>query len=171
MSTSYTLTDTETFSRTNAKHMATKVSADLKRMQRFYGAPSDISIATYENEIIELLKKGYLGTVKYGFQRNGQFIEPTLEYRAYDLMGLNANDDDPGRIRPNANISGATFYSYLTYSDKWNELSSDDKTSFKKSLPFQRNNADEPTVDGYLTDDKTYSSGGRALSRKTVRSY
>ena len=171
MSTSYTLTNTETFSHTHAKHLATKISADLKRMQRFYGVPNDTDIAEYEKEIIELLKNGYLGTVKYGFKRNGKFIEPTLEYRAYDLMGMNANDDDPGRIRPNANITGASFYSYLTYSEKWDEISTSEKENFKKTLPFQRNGCDEPTVDGYLTEDKTYSSGGRALTRKTVRSY
>ncbi|MGH1377090.1 MAG: hypothetical protein ACRBCK_12185 [Alphaproteobacteria bacterium] len=171
MSTSYTLTETETFSYTNARYMATKVSADLKRMQRFYGEPSDSRITRFESEIIELLKNGYLGTVKYGFKRNGKFIEPTLEYCAYDLRGLNANDDDPGRIKPRADISGASFYSYLTYSDKWYALSKDERDLFEQSQPFQRGVANEPTVDGYLTDDKTYSSGGRALSRKTVRSY
>ena len=37
---SYTITETTTFTVTHARHMAAKVSADLKRMQRFYGYPS-----------------------------------------------------------------------------------------------------------------------------------
>jgi len=41
MSTSFTFSDTITFSVTHARHMAAKVATDLKRMQRFYGAPSD----------------------------------------------------------------------------------------------------------------------------------
>ena len=40
MSTSFTITETTTFTLTHAKYMAAKVATDLKRMQRFYGAPN-----------------------------------------------------------------------------------------------------------------------------------
>ncbi len=97
MSTSYTLTETNTFTATHAKHMAAKVATDLKRMQRLYGSPGDIDIDRYEQEVIVFLKAGYLGTVTYGFWRNGDWIEPTIRYTARDLAGASANDDDPGR--------------------------------------------------------------------------
>ncbi len=74
-----------------------KVATDLKRVQRFYGDPSDTRIANYETELIELLKAGFLSEVTYGYQRNGSWIEPTLRYTAKDLQGMAANDDDPGR--------------------------------------------------------------------------
>ena len=115
MSYSVTYTDTETFTRTHARHMAAKVATDLKRLQRFYGHPSDGRIADFEAEVIEFLKEGYLGTVRYGFRRNGNWIEPTLSYSAHDLEGASANDDDPGRVLPGADTRGASFYSYLTY--------------------------------------------------------
>ena len=76
MSYSYSYTDTLTFTRTHAKHLAAKVATDLKRMQRFYDRPSDREIADYETEAIEFLKEGYLGTVTYGFRRNSNWIEP-----------------------------------------------------------------------------------------------
>ena len=63
-----------------------------------------------------MLKAGYLGTLTVGFRRDDDWIEPTLKYTARDLAGAAANDDDPGRIRPGANIDGASFYNYLTYS-------------------------------------------------------
>src|SRR5665648_439380 len=63
MSSSFTFTDTQTFTVTHARHIASKVATDLKRIQRFYGNPSDSLIEKYETEIIEFLKKGYLGTV------------------------------------------------------------------------------------------------------------
>ena len=72
MSDSYTLSETETFTVTHARHMAAKVATDLKRMQRLYGSPSDTDIASYEAEVIEFLKAGYLGTVTYGFQARRQ---------------------------------------------------------------------------------------------------
>lgn len=171
MSTSFTYSDTITFSHSHAVHLAAKVAADLKRMQRLYGSPSDADIASYEGEIVALLKAGYLGRVTYGYWRNGDWIEPTLRYTAQDLAGAAANDDDPGRIRPNCDIAGASFYSYLTYSTAWNQLSSDAQQNFKRGLPFFRGGAPEPGVSGYFSDDKTYSSGGRALNRSSMRGW
>lgn len=170
MSSSFTITEASTFTVTHARHMAAKVATDLKRLQRLYGAPSDSSIADYEAEVIELLKAGYLGTVSYGYRRNGNWIEPTLIYTARDLTGISTNDD-PGRIRPGANISGASFYSYLTYSSAWDNLSGPEKEDFKTRMPFKRGGANEPGIEGYLSDDRTYSAGGRALNRTSLRSY
>lgn len=168
---SFTVTNEVTFTSTHARHLASKVSADLKRMQRFYAKPTDTQIADYETESIELLKNGYLDTITIGFQRDGQWIEPTLRYKARDLGSMQSADDDPGKVRPGANVSRASFYSYATYTDKWDTLTSADQDAFKKRMPFYRGGAGEPGVSGYLESDRTYSSGGKALNRSTVRSY
>jgi len=168
---SYTFSDSITFTLTHAKHLGAKVATDLKRIQRFYGSPSDYSIATYETEIVELLRNGYLGSVTYGFQKDGNWIEPALRYTARDLSGMDANDDDPGKIRPGANIAGASFRSYLTYSAEWHKPTSAEQEKFEGALPFKRGGAAEPGITGYLSSDRTYSSGGKALDRSTVKSY
>ena len=67
--------------------MAAKAATDLKRMQRLYGASNDFDIASYETELVELMKAGYLGTVTYGFRCDGQWIVPTLRHTAQDLAG------------------------------------------------------------------------------------
>ena len=41
MSNSFTISEATTFTITHARHMAAKVATDLKRIQRFYGKPSD----------------------------------------------------------------------------------------------------------------------------------
>ena len=171
MTGSFTISESQTFTVTHARHMAAKVAADLKRMQRYYGSSSDTQIAKYEAEVIALLKAGYLGTVWYGFERGGKWIEPSLKYTAHDLMGLSANDDDPGKVQRGKDVTGASFYSYLTYSAQWDKLSFQERDTFKKTLPYYRGGADEPGIDGYLEDDRTYSSGGRALNRACVRGY
>lgn len=168
---SYSVTETATFTVTHARHMAAKVATDLKRIQRFYGSPSDSQIANYEAEATELIRAGYLETVTYGFRRNGAWIEPTLRYTARDLAGTSAADDDPGKIRASADVGGAEFYSYLTYSPAWHRLTTAERASFEGGLPFSRNGAPEPGISGYLSADRTYSSGGRALDRLSVRSY
>lgn len=171
MTDTFTLTESQTFTVSHARHMAAKVAADLKRMQRFYFSPCDADIASYEAEATEFLKAGYLGAVTYGFKRNGNWIEPALRYTARDLAGSAANDDDPGRVRPGANIDGAVFHSFMSYSAAWDRLGDAEKTEFRKRLPFTRTGAPEPGVNGYLSNDLTYSSGGRALNRASVRSY
>jgi hypothetical protein len=171
MSMSFTTTATETFTLSHAKHLASKIAADLKRMQRFYGKPSDQSIADYEAEAVALLKAGYFGKASYGFRRNGEFIEPTLVYTARDLQGLASNDDDPGRISARCDVSDATFYSYMTYSSAWSALDSNLQSQFEATLPFVRSGAAYPSMSGYLENDRSYSAGGRALDRGSLRSY
>ena len=167
----YTVTTTETFSLTHARHIATKVATDLKRIQRFYSEPNDRWISDFEVELTELLKAGYLGTVTYGFQRNGYWVRPTLRYTAKELAGSTANDDDPGRIRPGANVQGAFFWSYLTYSPAWDLLSIQQKTQFKERLPISRTTGLDSGIEGVWRVDRTYSAGGRAVDRFTLASY
>lgn len=167
-----TFSNTQTFTITNAKYIASKVAADLKRIQRFYNVPNDDRIQSFEEELAHFLKHGFLDSVTYGFQKNGQWIEPTLKYKAQDLYGMASKDDDPGSIKPNADISGASFCSFLSYSSSWfNKATESERNEFKKNLPFQRSEGSEPSINGYLSSDLTYSSGGRALNRATVKSY
>lgn len=163
--------NTFNFTVTDAKKLAAKVATDLKRIQRFYGTPSDSRISDFEAEIIEFLKDGYLNTVTYGFQKNGKWIEPTIKYTAKDLANGFGIDDDPGRIKPGADVSGAFFYSYLTHTNAWHNLSLEDKNKYENKLPFKRTGAAEPDVDGYLSQDKTYTSGDKSLNRFIVKKY
>jgi hypothetical protein len=171
MSTSYSVSGSVTFSRSHAGHIATRVSADLKRIQRFYEKPSDAWIDAYETELVELMVDGYLEEVTYGFQRNGMWIVPTLVYTARDLYGSTGTDNDPGRIRPRADVSGAGFTSFLTHNNAWMRLTQSQREAFQARLPFQRGSGSEPGVEGYLESDNTYSAGGRALDRRSVRGY
>ena len=169
MSYSYTATESVTFTVTHAKHIAAKVATDLKRMQRFYGKPYAKSIDEYEDEIIQFLKHGYLKKITYGFQKDGDWIEPTLIYTASELDS--PANDDPGKLRPGKDVSGATFHSYLEYSIEWHSLNDDEKSKFRNGLPLKRGTADEPGINGYLDNDRNYSSGGKSLSRSSVRNY
>lgn len=169
MTGSYTYSDSTTFTLTHAKRLASKVRTDLMRVHRLYGGqPSVASIDKYETEITALLHAGYLKRVTYGFKKNGNYISPTLKYEASDLAS-NGIDDRPGKIPIGQDVSGATFYSFLSYSSKWFALSTQDQESFENGLPYQRTTADEPGVTGYFASDKTYSAGGRSMNRSVVR--
>lgn len=166
---SYSSTETGTFTETHAKHIASKVSTDLKRMQRFYGSPSDEKISQFEKELIELLKKGYLDTVTYGYKKDGKWIVPTLRYTAKELSGSNLQDDDPGRVSPNADINGAHFYSFLEHTISWMLLSEEEQQQFENNLPFRRGFGTTPGIDGYMVQDKSYSAGNKGVDRSTLK--
>lgn len=171
MTDSYTISESVSFTVTHARHMAAKVATDLKRMQRFYGSPSDADIANFEAEIVEFMKAGYLGSVWYGYKRNGSWIEPMLQYTARDLNGSATSDDDPGRVLPGADITNASFYTYLTRNDAWHNATPAEWEAFEKRLPFHRDGAPRPGISGNMRDDRTYSAGGRALNRASLKSY
>src|SRR4051794_18668723 len=113
MSTTFTQSGIQSFTIIHARYMASKVATDLRRFQRFYSAPSDASIADYEAELIELLKHDVVETVTYGFKRNGKWTEATVRYRS--IGGSLSADDDPGKIRPGLDVTGASFTSFLVF--------------------------------------------------------
>lgn len=170
MSTSYTYSQSTTFTVIHARHMAAKVATDLLRFKRFYGEPSDEIINSYEAELVAILKEDYLRAVTYGFQRNGKWVE-ALRYRALS-GGVLVADDDPGKLRPDANVSGCDFTSFLEYNDKWFALTYTEQQQFSKTLPFQRSSGTEPGIEtGYWAEDRTYSAGGRGISRSVIKRY
>lgn len=161
-----TYTQTESFTVTHARHIASKVATDLLRLQRFYGSPSNEQINEYEEELVALLKDDYLKDVTYGFKRNGYWVE-ALRYHA--LPGGNLSNDDPGRILPGVDVSGAHFGSFLNHSSKWHALSAQAKASFYSTLTLSRGHGQEPGLEsGAWSTGLTYSAGGQGIGRSTI---
>ncbi|NTW53455.1 MAG: hypothetical protein HGB15_01550 [Chlorobaculum sp.] len=165
-SSSYTFN--ATFTVTHAKYLASKVAADLKRIQRFYGQPNDKQISDYEAELTELLKEGYLDSITYGFKRAGVWIKPAVKYSSIELSNGNT-DDDPGKIFVGADIRNAAFGSFLCTNSKWDNLSQAVKNSFRTRLPIQRYEGANPQSAGYFSNDLTYGSGGKAINRSSLK--
>lgn len=165
---SSTSTHSTTFSITNAHHVTSKIKTDLKLMQRTYGSPDDAAIDNFGEEAAQLLNGGYLGTVTYGFRRDGDWIV-ALAYTA-EANGTLSSDDRAGAIPRGANAVGAYFYSFLTYSSAWWALSQTDRDKIKASLPTSRVNGAEPgTSLGSWSTDRSYSSNGTGVSRGTFK--
>lgn len=167
MTTSYTTT--QTFNVTHARQIASKIAADLQRFKRLYLSPSDQWIANYEGELVELLKHDVVKEVVYGFQRNGNWTEAAVKYTALPGGKLQSNDD-PGKIRPNLDIVGAHFTSFLTYNENWNRLSLAAKALIKAACPYQRGTGPTPPLEaGYWAEDHSYTAGGRGLGRSSAK--
>ena len=164
-----TATATHTNTSVYARHIAAKVSADLKRLQRLYGidSPTDKEIDDHEDELQMLLTAGLLGTITYGYIRNDNWIV-ALKYQAID--GGVSGSDDPGGIRLEADISNSYFSSFLIYSSRWSTMNERERLDFEKSLPFQRKGGEEPNTErGYWAEGRRYTAGELGVQRSTIQ--
>jgi hypothetical protein len=159
---------TTSFTRTHARDIASKIGADLRQMHYHYGEPSLSKIDDYLIEIIELLVAGYLKTFEDGWKTSDGHRVVSVHYRVRADGTL--ADDRSGRVFAGADVSNATHFNFVTYTDAFNSLSPAQQTAFKATLPHQRTPADEPTDgNGYWIRDRSYSSGGVGAERGMFR--
>jgi len=166
---SHSYTKTETWSRTHARYVAGKVSADLRQFQQEYGQPTDAAIENYLSELTILLAGGYVSEVTCGYRRDGAWVA-ALRYTA-DMYGNLFADDRSGRIPRGAAVAGAAFHSFMTLSSKWDALSERKREAIERELPFVRSAGVEPVSRiGDWLQDKTYSAAGCGLRRASIGS-
>jgi len=155
-----------TFTRTHAREIASRVAADLRLMHRYYGAPTLAQIDDYETEFVELLVAGYLRQVEYGFKKEGQRVVSVR----YTVRAGSGEPERAGGVDGTADVSGATFFSFLHYTAAFEALNSAERDRFEQSLPFQRSGGNEPQDgSGYWISDRTYGAGGVSAGRETFK--
>ena len=168
---SYSYTRSAAFTITHARHLSSKVAADMYLSAAYYDMPAESVIASYAEELAVLLRDGYVSQYEFGFKKNEQRI---LCWRyVVQADGTLSTDDKAGKLLSSANVSGATFYNYLWRSNAWWKLSQAERDRITKDLPIQRTGCDPPS-DGagyWLQNDRHYSSGGNGLDRATFRPY
>ena len=157
MTSSYSLS--ETFSIVHARHIASRVAGDLRLMSRYYPRPSLDEVEDYLEEIAQLLVTGYLATFEIGYRRDGRRVFTLF----YEVLGDGTlSDARAGGVPTDADITGASFFSYVTYAR-------DDaaRAAFLAGLPVQRTGGPQP-IDGngyWIHDDRSYAAGGMGLRR------
>lgn len=170
MTYSYTASATESFTLTHARELASRVIADMCLCSRYYGKPAADQLDSYREELVQFLKNGYLESYEFGFKKNDERVV-SYRYRVNACGDLEGGS--PGGIYSRADITGATYFNFMTYSSKFLNLDSQSRERFEKSLPFQRTTGSAP-VDGrgyWIQDDRAYAAGGCQLTRGTFRPY
>jgi len=167
MTSSYTLSGS--FTITDARYVGAKIGADLRLLNAIYGQPALVDIDDYAEEVALLLRDGHLGTVDYGF-KNGDAWTLRLRYTA--TAGGQLADSRPGSLPPAVQIANSAFFSYLTYSQKFNGLSAGGRSAVKAALPVNRTGAPEPTVGaGNNTYGHGYARNSAGVARDVYTSY
>lgn len=111
----------ETFSRTHARHLAGRVTTDLRQSHIIYRSPSESSLEQYRLELEELLSGGYVDRYQFGFKRNERAVW-SLRY-VVGPDGSLTGTGTAGGVPVGQNVSGATFFNFLTFSNSWSWLS------------------------------------------------
>lgn len=164
---SNTFTISATFTRTSAEYLASKVIADLYGMRAYYGSPDEYLVRAYYEELVVLLLEGCVASVEYGFKRGGQRVV-TLYYEVRSDGSL--TDGRSGGVYARADVTGASWFSYLTYSLRWFSLSPDEQLRVAGRLPFPRSSGDAPRDgNGYWVSDRSYSADGVGTQRRVFR--
>jgi hypothetical protein len=158
----------ETFTRTHARRLAGRVTSDLLQCHRLYGSPGESRLEEYREELEELLAGGYVSEYHFGFKRNDQTVW-SLRY----VVGPDGGLSEVGRaggVPAGINISDATYFNFLTYSSKWDQLPVATKTNIKGQLPIVRTTGSLPgTSNGYWVQDRSYAAGGVSIGRSVFR--
>lgn len=166
-----TIAASQSFTRTHAKYLASKVVADLYQCGRLYGRPSIDGIPDYEAELVEMLVGGYVRAYEFGFKQDGKRVV-SWQYSVTaggDLIG-GGTDDSAGGVYARAKVAEAAYFNFLSYSQKWFDLGLSDRARIEGTLPFVRSSGALPADgNGYWVQDKTYSSTGTSVARRTFR--
>lgn len=169
MTSTFTYTNTVTFTRTHARYLASKIGSDLHQMQLYYGRPTEKEIEKYIEEVVILLLEDYLDSITYGFKIGEEWVI-ALKYNVYKNRMIE-KDDRSGRVMPNVDITGASWYSFLCYNSSYYSLTDIEKNKIKNKLPIKRTNGVEPKASGTWNNEKSYSSGGINLQRLSYKRY
>lgn len=168
MSYTFTQSATESFTVTHARKLTSKVVTDLIRCSQLYGQPSQAKIQEYGEELTTLLQGGYLSTFEFGFKKDEKRILTC--FYTVDENGNMKDDGRPGGIESGVNIVGASFFTYLAHSNKWDNLPSQEREKITNSIPIKRGGGSPPTDGlGYWANDRNYYAGGVGLGRRSFK--
>jgi len=165
---SFSVTNTATFTIVHARHLASKVAADMHLCAQYYGQPSEERIRLFAEELAQYLNEGYIQEYEFGYKKDNKRLV-SWRYQV-DENGLLTADDRAGKVVPYVDVTGASFFNFLTQNSRFFRLPVDQQGRFESGLPIQRPHG-EPPADGsgYWESDRNYFSGGRGLNRRTFQ--
>jgi hypothetical protein len=160
-------TTTSTFTRTNARYLASKIAADLRQLRSFYGRPTEQQIGDLYDELVEMLAGGYVARYEAGFRKDGERV---VSERYIVTASGTSTDERAGGIYARADVTGASWFTFMSYSTAWWNLSEGARQAVNDAVPIDRTPGQEPTDgNGYWENGRSYASGGTSTSRSGFR--
>jgi hypothetical protein len=163
----YSYTTSESFTLTNAKKLAAKVTADMHQCRRFYGNPTEAGMTSYNDELVAMLAGGYVSSYEFGYQKGDRRI--VSWYYTVTAAG-ELEGGRSGGLYAHADITGASWFNVMTTNHSWSVLSDAERDAVQAKHTIIRTFGDPPgDGSGRWVSDRTYVSGGVAVQRKEFR--
>lgn len=160
-----TFSYTDTFTETHAAHHAGRITTDLRHCFHEYGSPAEHMLEKYLEELKVLVSRHLVARYHFGFERNSMPVW-SLQYAISQHGDVNAESDLAGGIPRGHNVSGASFFNFLTYSLAWYGLSTQERAEIQNMLPFTRTDGILPGsgIINY-SEDRQFNAGGIGTQR------
>ncbi len=165
-----TTTRAETFTIADAKYLASRISHGLTFLRIYCGQLTPEKVQDLAVEAAILLRFNLLESVKYGYEKDGNWIYG-ISYSVNQLGQIEGINDTPSIIDLPDNLDGAKWHSFLNRRTN-PELSLSDLQEIEELLPIQRTSGTEPSsANGSWNVDDSYSRNGIGISRSQFKSY
>lgn len=158
-------TDSDTFSETHAAHHAGRITTDLRHCFHEYGSPAEHMLEQYLEELKVLVSRRLVHRYHFGFQRNNDPVWG-IQYEITDHGDVNVDSNVAGGIPRGHDVTGASFYNFLTFASGWHSLPSEQQRAINDLLPFTRTTGILPgSGTTSYTPDRRYNAGGVGTQR------
>lgn len=165
---SYSYTTAESFTLTNAKRLAAKVSADMDQCRLLYGEPPTARIEKFRDELVVLLAGGYVSSYEFGYKTGNDVRVVSWRYRV--ATGGDLEGGRSGGLHATADVSRAQWFNFLWTNAQWDRLSSAEREKVKTQYEIDRATGEPPSDGaGRWVRDRTYGSGGVLMEREEFR--
>jgi len=164
----YSYTNTDSFTIAHARKLAGKVSADMNQCRLFYGQPSEIGIAQYQDELVVMLADEYVDKYEFGFKTSDDSRVVSWRYTVTASGDLEGGRS--GGLHAKADISGAVWFNFMWTNTKWWNLTDAGRETVRARHKIVRTSGEPPTDGaGRWVQDRSYGAGGVVLQREEFR--
>ena len=164
---------TQTSALTSVIHDTRKVQADLFAVISTYGYFSEDHAANIIADVRTFLDNKVISAIKFTWKKVS--TRDVIEEIRYNVVsgGVSLADDKPGGIRYNPALADADFTTYVTYNDRWEKRSEQEKQTVREDLVLSWGPGGTLNYSNgqWLNADKVYSNNGQdGLSRQRFAS-
>jgi hypothetical protein len=166
MSISYTRASVQSSTLSKVISITRKVQADLLTILDHYHYFSENYAQELIQDVRNFLDEEVIERIKFIWIKTGtNLVLEELDYLVI-LNGIGLTDDRSGGIRFHPDLAKATFRIQITYNNRWQNMSEEEKQFIRESLNLRWGAANQLTYrGGQWYPERTYSQDDLGLTR------
>lgn len=168
-----TKTNTNTYTVIDVRKTFENCEADLRTIARRTSKWTQDYVEQIMHDAYKLAENGYLSVVSIALKRDSDNYTIRATKFSINENGSSNESERAGRNNDWENISNTSLTIYLTYTNKWHNLSNLEKTNFQNSSGFKINwtTTSDDTTFSHLSSDSAqlYANKGYELQKRNYK--